>query len=323
MSRPDTVFRKGNPDKPVVIFIHGLGMDKNFWISPLETKILAKNVPLKIFAATRPRPCSIQKRRKLTFGNIPGKKDNIRAVLQDKGFNLVCWSQRRPVGPISLAVEELDEIVKRVVRVFPDKSIALIGHSRGGLIARKFMEKKMPGIKALITLSTPHAGSSLSRIGEYLSPLSPALKKILPKQTHGAISEVIKNVNDLLQGNALKELLPGSGFFRNLQDSPLKGVKYISFGGKKTKLLTLYRWKIQDNKMYPKPVLTIPDSLIKILPASVCPDELISGKGDFMVTAESSLLPWAERHYNLTANHISITWNRKAIKSITEVLERI
>ena len=306
-----------------MIFIHGLGMDKNFWINPLETKIFAKNVPLKIFAATRPRPCLIQKRRKLTFGNIPGKIDNIRTVLQDKGFNIVSWSQRRPVGPISVAVEELDEIVKLVRHIFPNKSIALIGHSRGGLIARKFMEKKIPGIKALITLSTPHAGSSLSRIGEYLAPLSPLLKRMLPENTHGTISEVIKNANDLIQGNALKELLPGSGFFKNLNDSPLKGVKYISFGGKKTKLLTLYRWKREDNKMYPKPVLTIPDSLIKILPASVCPGELMSGRGDFMVTAESSLLPWAARHYNLTANHISITWNRKAIKSTTEVLEGI
>ena len=319
----DITIHKGNPDKPVVIFIHGLGMDKNFWINPLETKILAKNVPLKIFAATRPRPCLIQKKRKFTFGNIPEKINNIRSVLQNKGFNLVCWSQRRPVGPISLAVEELDEIVKRVGRVFPNKSIALIGHSRGGLIARKFMEENIPGIKVLITLSTPHAGSSLSRIGEYLAPLSPLLKRMLPKNTHGTISEVIKNVNDLLQGNALKELLPGSGFFKNLKDSRLKGVRYVSFGGKKTKLLTLYRWKRQGNKMYPKPVLTIPDSLIKILPASVCPGELISGKGDFMVTAESSLLPWAARHYNLTANHISITWNRKAINSTIEVLEGI
>ena len=319
----DVTIHKGDSDNPVVIFIHGLGVDKNFWIDPMETRILAKNVPLKTFAARRHRPCLIQKRPKLTFGKIPEKINNIWAVLKNHGFSVVCWSQRRPVGPVSLAVEELVEIVRRTTRLFPGQPVALIGHSRGGLIARKFMERKPQGIKALITLASPHAGSSLSRIGKYIAPLSPILKKMLPKETHGTVSGVIKNVNDLVQGKALKELLPGADFLRDLKDGPLKGVRYISFGGKKTGLLTLYRWKRHDNRMYPEPLLLIPDSVIKFIPDSICPDELMPGKGDFMVTAESSVLPWAERHYDLNANHISITWNRKAIKVTLEVLGQI
>jgi pimeloyl-ACP methyl ester carboxylesterase len=317
----DITIHKGEPGKPAVIFIHGLGMDKNIWINPLETKIFAKNIPLKVFAATRPRPASIKSGKKLTIGIVPKKIDNLWTVLRDKGFNLLCWSQRRPAGPINAALEELDEIMQRAGRLFPDRPLALIGHSRGGLIARKFMEREVPGIKALITLSSPHRGSSLSRIGKRLSPLSAVLKGILPRDMHGTVSAVLKNVTDLLEGSALKELVPGSDFFRELRDSEVDGIIYLSFGGTKTELLTLYKWKKQGDTLYPRPLLVIPDSLIKVLPVSIIPDELCPGKGDFMVTAESSVLPWADRHYDLNVNHISIMWNKTVINRVSELLE--
>lgn len=319
----DITIHRGEAYRPVVIFIHGLGMDKNFWTNPLETKIFAKNIPLKVFAATRPRPASIKSGKNLTIGSVPKKIDTLWTVLRDQGFNLLCWSQRRPVGPINAAVEELDEIMQRAVRLFPDKSLALIGHSRGGLIARKYMEREVTGIKALITLSSPHRGSSLSRIGKRLAPLSAFLKGILPKDTHGTVSGVLNNVMDLLDGSALKELMSGSDFFRDLRDSAVDGINYLSFGGTKTELLTLYKWNKQGDALYPKPLLIIPDSLIKVFPASILPDELCPGRGDFMVTAESSVLPWAERHYDLNVNHISIIWNKTVIKRVSELLEGI
>lgn len=75
--------------------------------------------------------------------------------------------------------------------------------------------------------------------------------------------------------------------------------------------------------LYPESLLIIPDSLIRLFPSSRLPDELRSGKGDFMVTAESSILPWAERHYDLNVNHISIMWNKTVIKRVIELLEII
>ncbi|RJR14541.1 MAG: hypothetical protein C4581_13955 [Nitrospiraceae bacterium] len=317
----DIAIHRGETEKPLVIFIHGLGMDKNFWVNPLETKIFAKNIPLKVFAAARPRPASLKSGKKLTIGSVPKKIDNLWSALRDKGFNLLCWSQRRPVGPVNVAVEELEEIIQKAGSLFPHQPLALIGHSRGGLVARKFMETDVTGISALITLSSPHKGSSLSKIGKRLSPLSAFLKGVLPKDTHGTVSGVLKNVTDLLEGSALKELMPGSDFFRDLRDAPVEGIKYLSFGGTKTELLTLYKWKRQGDALYPEPMLVIPDSLISVLPASVIPDELCPGKGDFMVTAESAVLPWADRHYDLNVNHISIMWNKTVINRVIEVLD--
>jgi len=317
----DITVHKGNPGQAVAVFIHGLAMDKNFWLDPLETKAFAKNVPLKYFAAKKPRLSSSI--NKISIGDVPVKINILWDAVIREGFSAVCWSQTRPVGPVNIAVEELKEVVYRVRKKFPSSPIAFICHSRGGLVARKFMESKPKGIKALITIASPHGGSSLSKIGNFIEPITKPLKTIVPKDSHGNISRIIKNLRELIDGKALKELMPDSSFIINLKDAPVKETHYLSFGGRKTELLNIYRQEKTDHTIQVKSILTIPDSLLKIIPASARPLELTPGKGDFMVTAESSVLPWATEHYNLQANHFTISWNKKVREKTLEVLRRI
>lgn len=319
----DITIHRGKSNSPVIILIHGLGMDKGIWLNPLETKAFAKNIPLKVIAATTPMPRLAISKRTISFGNTLQRVNSLWPVLKDEGFNIVCFSQRRPVGPIDVAVDDLGYVIKMVKMLFSGSPVALIGHSRGGLIARKFMERRRQEIKALITIATPHSGSSLSRIGNYLSLLHPFIKKTLPAKTHSAASGIIKRINDLIEGNALKELLPESDFFKNMKDSPVNGVRYLSFGGTRPRILTVYTWRRRGLKEYPKPIFLIPDSLLKLMPSNIIPDELVHGKGDFLVTAKSSVLPWAEAHYNLPANHLSILWNRRMINHALEVIRRL
>jgi len=319
----DITIHKGSGQKPVIIFIHGLGVDKGFWTDPGKTRVLGGSILMKVFAAKKPRPRSKNPKRKLSVGILPEKLENLWTDAVKRGFNTVCWSQKRPAGPINAAVREFEYILEYSKKLFPGRPIAIIGHSRGGLVARKLMEKPIPEIKALITIATPHNGSSLSRLGNYLSPLAPAIKKLLPKDSHSTASEVIKRAHELLEGKALKELLPGSDFFLELKDRPRDEIKYLSFGGTVTSLFTLYKWKREDDRFYPKPLLNIPDSLLKVLPAGIVPDEITPGKGDFMVTAGSAVLPWAPKHYNLPANHISIASNKKMKRIALEVLSAI
>jgi len=319
----DISIHKGQTRKPVVIFIHGLAVNKDIWINPLHTKIFAENFPLKYIAAEAPDTGASPQKRTITTGVIPDGIESLWSILGDEGFNLVCWSQRRPVGPIVSAVEDLLELMEKVKRLFPGRPVALIGHSRGGLIARKFMGVKHPQIKALITIASPHEGSSLSNIGKYLSPLQGVIKNILPRETHGTVAQILKRISDLLEGNVLKELMPGSEFFRKLDDSPSKEIHYLSFGGYKTELINIYKWEKGDTENGPKKLLTIPDSLLKFIPSSAIPDEITPGKGDIMVTAESSVLPWASDHYNLEANHFTILWDKIVIRKTLEVLGKI
>ena len=314
----DITIHKGTPHKAVVIFIHGLAMDKNFWLDPLETKAFAKNVPLKYFAARKPRLSNSLK--KLSIGNVPLKINGLWDAVTQEGFSAVCWSQTRPVGPISVAVEELSHVISIVRKEFPSIPIAFVCHSRGGLVARKYMELKPKGIKALITIASPHEGSSLSNIGNYITPITKPLKAIIPKDSHSSVSRIIKNLQELVDGKALKELVPDSSFISNLKDSPSKDIYYLSFGGTRTSLVKLYK---SDQKNGYSLLMDIPDSLLKYIPTSRIPDELKSGKGDFMVTARSSVLPWTKEHYNLKANHFTISWNKKVREKTIEVLNKI
>ncbi len=321
----DITIHRGKSNAPLIVLIHGLGMDKNIWLNPLDTKVLAKNVPLKIFAAKIPKPLQPDKKniKKISFGDIPGEIHTLWDALIKEGFNIICWSQRRPVGPISAAVQDLEEVMETAQALFPKNPIAFVCHSRGGLIARKFMEKRRPEIKALITIATPNSGSAISNIGRYIAPLYAVFKGILPKSTHGDLADIIKNTGELLEGKAIKELMPDSDFFRSLKDSPQRGVYYISFGGTEPKVLTVYRWEERDGKILPKELFSIPDSLSKVLPPSLQLDEITPGKGDVLVSAKSSLLPWSPAHYDLPANHLSIMWHKEVIEKTIEVLRNI
>ncbi|MBI5675828.1 MAG: alpha/beta hydrolase [Nitrospirae bacterium] len=319
----DISIHKGESNKPLAILIHGLGVDKGIWTDPIHTKLLANNFRLKILAAEAPLPRISIGINKLTIGDLPDKIDNIWSVLKDEGYNLITWSQKRPVGHIDAAVLELKDIVARADELFPGSPAALIGHSRGGLIARKLMEVRPPGIKALITIASPHSGSSISKIAGYLSPLAVVLKGIMPEEKQGMIIETVSKTTDFLIGEALKELMPGSDFFKGLKDSPIKGIKYLSFGGTEPRLLTVYQWEKNGSEFYPKPLIEIPDSLIKLLPSSLQLEELTPGKGDALVSAESSVMPWSSSHYNFPANHVSIMWNRDVIQKTIEVLKNI
>jgi pimeloyl-ACP methyl ester carboxylesterase len=317
----DITVHKGNPGKPVVVFIHGLAMDKNFWLDPLETKAFAKNVPLKYLAARKPR--YVNSTNKITIGSVPEKINCLWDAVIQEGFSAVCWSQKRPVGPINIAVKELREVVLRVREKFQTRPFAFVCHSRGGLVARKFMESRPKSIKALVTIASPHGGSSLSIIGKYIGPLTKPLKTVVPKDSHGNVSRIIKNLRELVDGKALKELMPDSAFINNIKDTPSKEIHYLSFGGRKTALLNIYKWKRVDDGIQARSILTVPDSLIKLIPASAVPLELTPGEGDFMVTAESSVLPWTTEHYNVQANHFTISWNKKVIEKTMDVLRKI
>jgi pimeloyl-ACP methyl ester carboxylesterase len=83
-------------------------------------------------------------------------------------------------GPASGDFSTFDELgtevkmaISKIRVVIPDASILLIGHSRGGLAARSFLQNyrtsaEAQAVKGLITLGTPHSGSELGRLYNYL-----------------------------------------------------------------------------------------------------------------------------------------------------------
>jgi pimeloyl-ACP methyl ester carboxylesterase len=69
--------------------------------------------------------------------------------------------------------KEVDQAVAAILDVYPDASITLVGHSRGGLAGRAFLQNpsyanEIAAVVGFITLGTPHNGSYLGKIHDYL-----------------------------------------------------------------------------------------------------------------------------------------------------------
>lgn len=286
---------KGSDDKPAVIFIHGLGMDRNIWVDPSASRILGGLFPLSI----------------LLGGNRKKRTERISTLfddLQSRDYNLVTWSQRRPAGPIESAVQELREIAK-IARTMTRSGLILVCHSRGGLVARKYLTEEDNSVKGIITISTPHYGSSVARVAAYVTPLARALDPLFPSGEKGSLAFAVKRVSEFLKSRSLKELLPGSNFFRTLHDRRLKGVWYISLGGTSPTLFRIRKF-------------SFPDVFERVIPEKYFPDEMKKGRGDGLVSSESSRLSWADEHFTFDHNHASILFDPEVRKLLCRIIEK-
>ena len=313
----DTVAHRGSPDKPAVIFIHGLGMDKDIWVNPSKSRILGGMFPLTSLLIKRPLLKDSEYGKDASIKTISGSSTNeqmeaLKTLFDDlqlKKYTTITWSQERPSGPIDSVVTELKEVV-RVAKKMTKEGIVLIGHSRGGLIGRKYLLRKDKSIKALITISTPHKGSSVAKIAGYLSPLVSVINPFFHGGDKGSFSFSIKRILNFLKSRALKELLPESHFFKSLKDGPCDGVYYVSVGGTDPTLFSLYNF-------------SIPDIFEKVIPKNLYPEEIKKGKGDGLVSAESSKIPWGSEHYNFPLNHAQILFDKGVRDKIIKVIERV
>jgi pimeloyl-ACP methyl ester carboxylesterase len=294
----DIASHQGSGNRPVIVFIHGLGMDKNIWINPSDSRILAGTFPLKILLNRR------------------AAQDQSRVIatlyddLKQRDYSLIAWSQQRPAGPIASVVKELHEIMK-AAHELSQSGIILVGHSRGGLIARKYLATTGgTSVKGLLTIATPHKGSSIAGISRYITPLISLIDPFIPAGSRGTRSSAIKRTMEFLKSRALKELLPDSSFFQSLEDGPLAWVYYASVGGTNPTL-----FKISD--------YSFPDMLEKVIPAQLYPEELKQGRGDGLVSTESSRLPWTNEHHVFPFNHAEILFDEGVRNRMVQVVEGI
>jgi len=337
--RLDIAFTRGNSDKPAIVFIHGLGMDKDIWVTPSKSRIFGGKLPLSILLRERPpsKDFGLHKNKpkeeipEFSTGIHPACTETLFNDLKLKKYPVVTWSQRRPSGPIDSVVLELEEIIK-LAKELTRSGIILVGHSRGGLIGRKYLYKKEgSSVKSLITISSPHQGSSVARLICYLKPLASLIRPFLSGAEKGTLNSALKHILDFLKSRALKELLPKSSFLKSLKDGPLDGISYISLGGTKPTLFSLYRWhwnSVSEGASYrwflePEEIFSLPEILRKVIPEKFYPYEIADGKGDGLVSAESSKIPWCNEHYNFSLNHAQILFDRGVRDLLIKMIARI
>lgn len=331
----DTTAIKGEEDKPAVVFVHGLGMDKRIWESPNESRVLGGRFPVSLLVCRPPDqegapsdPGERRVMRRLSFGKPPEDLCTLFHDLKGLGFPVLAWSQRRPSAETAVIVAELREVLQ-MHKELCAAGIILVGHSRGGLVARKYVASEGGEVRALITLATPHRGSRMAQWAAYLSPLLSVLNPFLSEAERGTVAYTVKRVSEFLSSRAVKELLPDSAFFRSLDDGPVRGVSYLSVAGKDPTLLSVYRTECEvgngrgGNILRSQKILSIPEVFEKLIPDRLLPDEMKRNKGDGLVSVESSRLPFAEDHYLFDVNHAGVLFDRAARRAVKDFLMRV
>lgn len=287
---PEIVFHEGERGKPLVVFIHGMGMNVRAWSEPSKARILGGKYPLSVL-----------------LGQSEGKPESSFSDLKGRGYNVLSWSQSRPGGPVEAAVSELKELTE-MYGGFAENGIIFVCHSRGGLIARKYLESPDVPVKGLITLATPHHGTSMARWAAYISPLTSAANRLVLGFGKKEADSALRRVIAFLGSSGLRELLPGSTFFAGLSDTKVKEAQYASAGGTSPDLLRAVS-------------VSLPAIFSAIVPEVILPEELREGSGDGLVSAASSVLPRADCHRDFHVNHGSILCDADVRRYVLELVE--
>jgi pimeloyl-ACP methyl ester carboxylesterase len=306
-------FHAGMPGKPVVILIHGLGMNSHLWTDPEKCFVLGGLAPLTIFLTDSPGDPA----KKVTMGNVhPGVKGLWHRLVKE-GFSVVSWSQSQPLGPIGVAIDEIKETVNWTQEQWPGQQIYLVGHSRGGLIARKYLLQEKPeNVVGLATICSPHAGTQMAKYGGYLTPTGALLEKILPAESQTAVATALKRLSLFLQSPAIEELSPEADFIHSITEPLPDKLRLLSFGGTSPALFQVYYKFNQHNDFT---ALKFPDLLVRAIPSDFLPPELTPGSGDALVSSKSAMLT-GSTHYDLPVNHVKAAFDINTHRTLLNFL---
>ena len=310
----DVHIDEGPADSPVVVLIHGLGMNRHFWSEPALCPAVGGMVSLPRIMGTRPAPDSPGR---VSLGLPPQVLPAFSKRLKETGMTVVSWSQKRPLGPVQEAVDELACVMDKVTEVFAKRPVHLVCHSRGGLIARKHLSLHGPGeVRSLVTMGTPHHGTRMASIGKQLGVAAPVLEGLLPRDARGTLTRALKRAAEFFSGPALSELMPESSFIHSLGTDVPSSVRTFTVGGTNPALLTLYIRAREHTAWTP---IQLPGFLFNTVPERLRPLEVLDGKGDGLVTDESSRLPGV-RHMSVPRNHVTVAFDPEVQKRALEFL---
>jgi pimeloyl-ACP methyl ester carboxylesterase len=285
---PETIFYAGRADAPLVVFVHGLGMDHRFWSAPSEAYMLGGRYPLLALAP------GIDAGARTSFSD-----------LRELGFGVLSWSQKQPVGPLAGAVEELAEIIDGFAG-HAKAGVILIGHSRGGLVARLYLESGPACVKGLLTIAAPHHGTALAGWSSYLAPVAALLGQFINDDTS---HPEFKWLVDFFRSEGHQELAPGAPLFARLKNTKREGVRCVSIGATRPDLI----------RMWGRSPADLHAQWIEYM----APEELRDGLGDGLVSARSAVLPYGDEHLDFDANHLSVVFDPRVRARVADAVRLI
>lgn len=366
-------FQAGKPGKPAVLLIHGLAASRTHWTSPQDTwsiKHLHFDHRKKVDDRTGDKAFKTVLGKKvyeikagiesvrLSAQDDAGKEQSFWNYLVSQGYTVATWNQapcmdtdKMPsqackdgdtfAPALASAKEALAELAKA-----SKEPIALLGHSRGGLIARALLkDASQPGrerVKWLITLHSPHQGSSMASLGVGLQkaldgldgavdlgflpdPLQKTAKALLP-DLGGGLNKGIDALVAVTGMEGARELAANGAVLQGLSKDEAKpaGLRVVTVGGTSPKVAEAWLFLYDAASADPAKKGWHADAH-KILdfPGAGAPGfpELKEG-GDLLVTDAASQLPWEDRHISDSLNHAEVLWDRGIQKEVDAELSR-
>jgi len=324
-----------DPNRPVVLLLHGIGGAGSGFFKPSDDKSGING----FYYDYRARPAEIHRRAGkpgigvLRIASSPRSApktdaNNFFDYLIKQRFTVATWTQPGTMfaDAYRSAVTALDILVRDT-----KGPIALVGHSRGGLIVRKLLKDggdRGGRIKWAIMLNSPQTGSELPRVGvELLSGITRAIDALpLPASMKTTLHEslgrdVERFTSTYIVSPAQQEMIPGSPVLVDLarNEKPLPGVHYYTFGGIEPVVVHYYAWTYAASSAKPHVSCSSPTNCTTYYEHDIRPieipllspflggqprivPEITPGLGDGLVTDLRARLPFA-RHYTRRINH--------------------
>ena len=264
-----------------------------------------------------------------------------REALLAAGYSTLSYPQVAPLGTLAPNVEQLLAAAAgplschRPIRRLP---LVLLTHSRGGLLARSFVQaaaarRELHGLLSrigrVITLHAPHAGSGLAGLALRVDAGARRLHALVGSL--GLRPGVLAALCAFSASPAVAELAPGSQLVRSLARRPgPAGIGWHTFGGTSADLDRLRSLlggpaTVTDGPAaQPSPgrlahtrglgeLLGLLDRLALLTPA------LRDGEGDLVVADAASRLPEAP-HASNRIDHVAALWDRGLQDQVLAVL---
>lgn len=356
-------FHAGQPGKPAVLLIHGLAASSQHWTNPAGTWSI-KHAHFDHRAEVKDRTggengphVGLRGFALSPVDDDAGTKGSFWSYLVAQGFTVATWDQapcmdegKHPSracldgDTFDAAWPSAQEALAELAKLSGNAPIALVGHSRGGLLARRLLKAEgLPGrarVRWLITLHSPHQGSSLATAGVSVQKklkaaddaisfsflpeaIRPAAKKLVPDIADG-LNATIDQLVDFLGLEGARELAANGDTLKALRAGERKptGVKVVTFGGTSPRVARVHAFVYTAASA--KPTATSwraePFQLLDYPGDLKAPFAELRSGGDLLVTDESSHLPWEDRHISHPLNHAEVLWSRTVQKQVADLL---
>lgn len=350
-----------DPTRPAILLFHGNHEDGRTWTAPSHTDYAydyAHHPGNKRIGDTHKLPNSgVYKvgESEWLYGKDANraawdKANNWYDYLVKQGFTVATWSQ--DMFTVAKAMESTQEAFDSFLVQTAARSpgapppVALVGHSRGGLLIRKILKDRgsMGRVKWVVTLHSPHTGSELGRapglvVAEVLDLMDCCAPGPLKQKLRDLVVEIMRPATTHCSflwcwNDEDRELQPNSPMLRNIAEGEkkLEDVAYYTFGGTNPRVYRMYTWLFDANSAKPqyskdhgqyfvwriKPVEITSVSPILDKIRNFTP-EVVPGKGDALVSDARSRLPWSI-HKTTDLNHAELLWHKPLMAKVAGII---